>query len=334
MIKLSIVILSWNTRELLSRCLESLLAGPRSLPFEIIVVDNASTDGSAAMVREIFPEVRLVENERNEGYARGNNIGIRAARGEYVLLLNSDTEVIGPAPEVLVAFLSDHPEYAAASCQLVNPDGTIQRACKRFPTLGTALFYGTLWERLFGPTIVIRDYFMEDFDHRTSCDVDQPPGACCLVPRRLFDEVGLFDESLWLFYNDVDFCKRLRECGYKIRFIAEERIIHHEGASTAKYPAFIREWNLNRLRYYKKHFGRKGALLLLGMTWLRVLEERVRIWRRHRGADRQAALAGVAEIMCAMRREAFGKGGQAGESGGSHAEAAVRSDKGGRDDHA
>jgi GT2 family glycosyltransferase len=303
MLKLSIVILSWNTRDLLLQCLDSIYAGPRPLPFETIVVDNGSNDDSVAAVRERFPEVQLIENAQNEGYARGNNQGIRASRGEYVLLLNSDTRVVADAPEKLLAFLDEHREYGAAGPQLQNPDGSIQRACMRFPTVTTALFYGTLWERALGPTRVIRRYYMEDFDHAHSLDVDQPPGAACLLPRRVLDQVGLLDESLFLFFNDVDFCQRLRAAGYKIRFLADAHVIHHGGQSTRRYPLFVQEWTLNRLRYYRKHFGRRGAAAVKAMTCLRAGEEMVRILFRHRGAERKAAWQGVTQVLKLMMRE-------------------------------
>ncbi|MFO0980727.1 MAG: glycosyltransferase family 2 protein [Planctomycetota bacterium] len=303
MIKLSIVILSWNTKDLLCACLDSIYSGPRPLPFETIVVDNGSHDGSAQAVKELFPEARVIENDRNEGYARGNNIGVRAARGEYILLLNSDTRVIGDAPEQLVAFLDDQRDYGAAGPQLLNPDGTIQRACMRFPTLTTAFFYGTLWERAFGPTRCIRRYYMEDFDHAHAKDVDQPPGACFMVPRRVFDAVGLLDESLFLFFNDVDLCVRLRANGHRIRFCADAQVVHYGGQSTRRYPLFVQEWTLNRLRYYRKHYGWRGAAMIKLVTWLRAIEEMIRIAFRHRGADRRTAWQGVTHVLALMMKE-------------------------------
>ena len=129
------------------------------------------------------------------------------------------------------------------------------------------------------------------------------PAACFMVPRRVFDEVGLFDESLWLFYNDVDLCRRIHYCGYKIRYLAEEYVYHHEGASTSKFRGFILQWNVNRMRYYKKHYGRRGAWVIFLMTGLRAFEERMRIFFRHRGADRRAAWQGVSEVMRHLRKE-------------------------------
>jgi len=184
--RLSIVVLSWNTRELLAACLASLRAVSGELPFETIVVDNASADGSADMVAARFPEVRLVRNAVNEGYAIGNNTGAGFARGDLLLLLNSDTEVRPGALSTLVAFLDAHPGHGACAPRLDNPDGTPQKSCKTFPTLAICVFFDTCFDRWFPDNRVIPRYFMEDFDHLATRDVDQPPGAAFLVRRALW----------------------------------------------------------------------------------------------------------------------------------------------------
>ena len=276
MIDLSIVILSWNTRDLLQACLESLFHGPRSLDYEVIVVDNASEDGSADMTASRFPRALLIRNDRNEGYARGNNLGILRSKGRYILLLNSDTEVRGDAPERMTAFLEEHPEYGACAPKLVNPDGTIQRACMRFPTLAVPFFFDTFLERLFPENRVVRRYFMRDFDHTRSRDVEQPPGSCFLFRSSLVSSVGLLDEDLFLFYNDVDYCKRIREAGLKIRYIAEVEVMHHLGGSTRKYGDFSLEWHKNRVRYFRKHHGFPGAGAAKCGAILRAVEEVIR----------------------------------------------------------
>ncbi|MFG0318497.1 MAG: glycosyltransferase family 2 protein, partial [Planctomycetota bacterium JB042] len=140
---LSIVVLSWNTEDLLRACLESLARIEPGLAIETIVVDNASSDGSAAMVRDRYPDVRLIVNDRNVGYAEGNNVGIRAARGRHLFLLNSDTEVAPDAPRRLVEHLDAHPACGAVGAKLLNPDGTVQRACMRFPGFGVLVGFDT-----------------------------------------------------------------------------------------------------------------------------------------------------------------------------------------------
>ena len=283
MTDLSVIILSWNTRDLLEACLRSLEDSVQDVDFETVVVDNASEDGSLDLVTDRFPGVRLIVNAKNEGYARGNNIGIRAAKGDYLLLLNSDTEVEDHALDRMVGFLAENPDYGACGAQLFYPDGRVQRACMRFPTLATTLFFDTFIERLWPGNPVVRRYFMREFDHRSSIDVDQPPGACCMAPRSVVDLVGLLDEELWLFYNDVDWCLRIRRAGYKIRFLTEAQVVHHGGGSTRKYADFSLEWHRNRVRYFRKHFGLAGTWATRFAALIKAGEEVIRFLRAGRG---------------------------------------------------
>lgn len=296
MTTLSIVILSWNTRDLLEACLGSLYDAERDLDFEVIVVDNASEDDSVNLVEEKFPRARLIRNDRNEGYARGNNIGIRESKGAFVLMLNSDTEVRGRALETMVAFLRDHPEYGGCGARLVNPDDSVQRACMRFPNLKITLFFDTFVERMFPENPVVRRYFMRDFDHLQSADVDQPPGACFMVTREVVEKVGLLDEDMFLFYNDVDYCRRIWKAGYKIRFLAEAEVMHHLGASTGKYRDFGIEWHRNRVRYYRKHFGRLGVLAAKGAALLKGCEETIKCFWAGKGL-RSPEVRGIKEVV-------------------------------------
>jgi N-acetylglucosaminyl-diphospho-decaprenol L-rhamnosyltransferase len=254
----SVVIPSWNTRELLDACLRSLARerGPR---LEIVVVDNGSTDGSPDHVARAFPSVVLVRNERNEGFARASNQGLRLARGRHVLLLNSDTEVLDDALERMVAFLDAHPRYGAVAPRLVHPDGRTQRTVQAFPNLWTPLFFGTPLERWFPRSRELERYFLRGWDQESSADVEQPPAACLLVRREVLERVGPFDEELWLFFNDVDLSRRMRAAGFETRYLAEARVLHHVGASTAKFAGFVSEWQRNRLAYYRKHHGRAAG---------------------------------------------------------------------------
>ncbi|MGQ0553790.1 MAG: glycosyltransferase family 2 protein [Planctomycetota bacterium] len=280
--RVSVVVLSWNTRELLAACLRSLrAAAPEAGPgaCEVIVVDNASADGSADLVARDFPEVQLVRNPQNDGYAIGNNLGAARARGQYLFLLNSDTEVRPGALGTLLNFLDRHPGHAGCAPRLDRPDGTPQPSCKRFPTLGVAVFYDTLFERWFPRNRVLPRYEMRDFDHTSSRDVDQPPGAALLLRRALWEQLGGFDPELWLFFNDVDLCRRLTVAGHKLAYVAEARILHHEGASTGQFPEFGAIWHKNRFAYYRKTFGWRGALVARLMTTLRGAEEARRLRR-------------------------------------------------------
>lgn len=287
---LSVVVLSWNTCELLRACLASLAAAGDRVEREVLVVDNASEDDSAAMVAAEFPWVRLIRNEANEGYAKGNNIGIRARRGRHVLLLNSDTEVRPGSLDRLVDFLEQNPAYGAVGGGLIDPDGSVQLCCMRFPTLLVPLFFDMNLDRRWPSNPVLRRYFMRDYDHRTSRDVDQPPGACLLLRDRVLDEVGLFDEELWLYFNDVDLCKRIHSAGWRIRYLVEAPVVHHVGQSTKRFGRRVVEWHRNRLAYYRKHYGRLGERWVRWMVRWRAREERGRIRRNlHDPADQRSA---------------------------------------------
>jgi GT2 family glycosyltransferase len=271
--RLSVVIPSWNTRELLRVCLEHLAAAEKPAT-EVIVVENGSEDGSGAMVAERFPNVRLLSNARNEGFARGCNQGIAAARGEVVLLLNSDTEVRPDALARLVDFLDAHPEYGAAAPRLVDAQGETIRSVQAFPTWKTPFFWGTPVERWLPSSKERRRYLMLEWDQASARDVDQPPAACLLIRRAALERVGSFDERLWLFYNDVDLSKRLAQAGFRTRYVADALVMHHVGASTSRFGSFIPEYQKNRLYYFRKHHGRLAGAWLKAcatLSWLDML---------------------------------------------------------------
>ncbi|MFT5283974.1 MAG: GT2 family glycosyltransferase [Planctomycetota bacterium] len=252
--ELSIVIPSWNTVGLLRACLFSIERAEKP-ETEIIVVDNASGDASADMVAEEFPNVKLKRNDANEGFAIGCNQGIAMATGDYILLLNADTEIIGNGLVEMVDYLREHPEYGGVAPQLVHPDGSIQTACMRFPNFWTPFFFGTPFERWFPKSPELVRYFMMEWDHGDERDIDQPPAACLTVRREVVDQVGVFDEQLWLFFNDVDLSLRMSQAGWKTRYLESVKVLHHEGASTKKFGSFIPEWHRNRLAYFRKHHG-------------------------------------------------------------------------------
>lgn len=307
---LSIVVLSWNTRDLLLKCLETVTRAVTPPTREIIVVDNASKDGSADAVAARFPEVRLIRNTRNDGYARGNNIGIRASAGRHILLLNSDTEVAPHAFRTLVGFLDRNPRYGAAASRLWNVDGTVQRACMRFPSILTALLYDARPGRWWPDNWIIRRHFVKDFDHIDSRDVEQPPGAALCLRREALRQVGLLDEELFLFFNDVDLCKRLWSRGFRIRYLADSNMIHHGGASTSRYPAFAAEYFRNKIAYFRIHHGSMGEAVMRFVTKWRGREEKDALHTRNLAPDVLAAsLRGVDEaVATALTRDGEGRG--------------------------
>lgn len=297
--KLSVVVLSWNTRELTLACLRSLREDRVGHSREVIVIDNASEDDSAAAIAEQHPEVRLVCNPENRGYAGGHNQGGNLARGEYLCTLNSDTEVVPGALDLLVDYLDSHPDYGAISPQLVNMDGSVQPACMRFPGLATALCYDTVFGKFWPGSVVERRYFMKDFDHLHSRDVDQPPGAVFVVRRDEFLAMGGLDEELFLFFNDVDLCKRLWKSGRRIHYLANSQVRHHCGASTKGFRKYVVVWHKNRLAYYRKHYGLFAVPYIRILVRLRGIEEWFKIGRRQ--PDLEARRAERAELRVALQ---------------------------------
>ena len=278
-IHLSVVVLSWNTREILRSCLAALERDLPRKPREILVVDNGSVDGSPEMVAADHPSVRLIRNADNRLYAEANNQGARAARGEYLCLLNSDTEVRPGALDRMAEFLAGNPAYGAVAPKLVNPDGSVQRACRRFPSLLAPLLESTSLGAFPPGSWLTWWSAMGEFDHRHSRDVPQPPGACFLINTQEYLALGGLDPSLSLFFNDVDLCLALRRKGRRIRYLAEAEVMHHQGFSTRAQQTRMRNllWIRNRATYYEKNHGWLAARWLRAVLAMWGLETRLRI---------------------------------------------------------
>ncbi|MBX6770550.1 MAG: glycosyltransferase family 2 protein [Chloroflexi bacterium] len=281
---LCIVIVSYNTRDLLQACLRSLVASlertARELDAEVIVVDNASSDGSADMVRTDFPSVRLIPLMENRGFAAANNLALRLSDSRYVLLLNPDTEVLDDAPLALVRFMDAHPDAAVCGCRLLNPDRTFQHSCFRFPTLPMSfldlfpLHYRLLESRLNGR------YPRRWYNH--SFPIDHPLGACMMVRRQAIEQVGPLDEGFFMYCEEVDWCYRMKQAGWEIYYTPDAAVIHYGGASTGQIagPMFV-TLHRSRDRFFRKHYGPLYALvarciLILGMAYA--------TWRARRDA--------------------------------------------------
>jgi hypothetical protein len=277
MIDLSIVILNWNVRDLLRQCLKSVYTVRSMLSTEVIVVDNASSDDSVAMVRAEFPDVRLMVNAANRGYTGGNNDGIAASTGRYVLILNPDTQVIGDALSTLVTYAEAHPDVGVVAPQLLNPDGSVQPSRRRFPTLTTALFEST-WLQSIAPRGVLRDYYMLDRSDDETLQVDWAVGACLLVRREVIDQVGPLDEGFFMYSEELDWCRRIKQAGWKIVYLPKAQVIHHMGKSSEQVVAQRHIYfQTSKVRYFRKHHGKGAAgflrIALLAMyLWQLMLE--------------------------------------------------------------
>jgi asparagine synthase (glutamine-hydrolysing) len=227
--ELSVVIVNWNTRELVCACIASVGRHLAGVAHEIIVVDNASTDGSADAVAERFPQVRLIKNEHNAGFGKANNQAMRLAQGDWFLLLNSDTELGDDSVAHLFARVRDNPQIGVAQCRLVLPDGRLQHSTYRFPGIRQALLDDLSLHRLLGE----RESLLAGYwDHSTEKDVDWVAGAFMLLRRQVFELTGGFDERYFMYGEDLDWCLRIHDLGWKIRYYPDAWISHHDHASS------------------------------------------------------------------------------------------------------
>jgi hypothetical protein len=276
MIDLSIVILNWNVRDLLDRCLASIKSDRFAL--ETIVVDNASSDDSLAMVRSKYPSAIVIANETNLGFTGGNNRGIEAAHGRYIMVLNPDTEMIDDAIDRLIDYLDVHAEVGAIGPQLLKPDRSIQSSRYRFPSMATGFFEST-WLHGCAPRNVLKRFYMEDVSPDTIQEVDWLTGACMVFRKSMLDQVGVYDDKNFFMYSEeVDLCKRVKMAGWKIVYLPEAKVIHYVGQSSNQVVAARHLYfQTSKVHYFRKHHGRFKAtfirgFLLLSYLWQIVLE--------------------------------------------------------------
>ena len=253
-VRLAIVVVSYNTRKLIRRCLESLRAFAPRCSFEVVVVDNASRDGSVATLRSEFPWVRLVDNPHNLGYAVAVNQGIEATRSDYVLVLNPDIVVRPGALDHLVEFMDATPEAGIAGGKLLNTDGTLQHSCRSFYTPMTLVMRRTPLGKLFPNHRVIRHHLLLDYDHATPRPVDWVIGACMMVRRTAIEAVGGMDERFFLYFEDVDWCYRMSRQGWRVWYLPAAEMVHEHRRESAK-PKLSRSFWAHlgsMLRFYEK----------------------------------------------------------------------------------
>jgi len=257
---ISVAIPSWNTKELTRACLQSMLDGDHCCDIEIIVVDNGSHDGSPDMIEAEFPQVKLVRNSRNEYFSKASNQGAAAATAPFLCLLNSDTLVPERSLHKMIDFLVANPHYGAVAPRLANRDGSVQPICRRFPSLFEVIVDQFPLDNCERAKRYRAKIAMTDFDHLSSCDVEQPPGACLVMRTADFRNIGGFDENLPLFYSDVDICKRIWQSGRPIRFLAEAHVYHVGSASVVRHPLWRAEYLRDQVRYFRKTKGLLASL--------------------------------------------------------------------------
>jgi N-acetylglucosaminyl-diphospho-decaprenol L-rhamnosyltransferase len=325
---LSIIIVSWNVADLLAACLDSIAAAPVALvgpdgkapgqmpeqnagpsrpTVEVIVVDSASQDHSVPMVRERFPWARLLAQGENIGFTRGNNLGLEIAQGRCILLLNPDTEVHGDALNTLIAAFDTHPGAGIAGPQVLNADGTTQSTRRRFPTLITAVFEST-WLQGFAPRRVLDRYYVTDQPDDGTFEVDWVQGCALMARREVYRQIGGLDTGYVMYSEELDWCRRAKQAGWRVLYVGNARITHHGGKSadqvqTHKHIYFQQ----SKLRYFRKFHGRGAAfalrLLLLVLYGYQLVLESLKALVGHKRALRRARCATYIQVIRALALE-------------------------------
>ncbi len=277
---LSFILVNWNTRGYILEAISSIEDTVRDYRHEIFVVDNGSTDGSLKAIRETYPRVRLIRNDRNLGFARAVNQAVAAAKGSYCVLLNSDARLMEGAIKTLAAFMEENPDVGIAGGQLINVDGSRQNSIAPFPTLATEL----LNKRLLRILLPGR-YPGKERDYHAPLDVDSLVGACIIVRRQAIEEVGNLDEGYFFFMEETDWCLRMKKQGWRICFVPGARILHLQGASVSQARTEARiEYYRSRYRFFTTWHGRKKtAFLKIGLILRLVGEVAVNsflLWKR------------------------------------------------------
>ena len=268
---LSIIIVNWNTKDYLEQCLQSIFERTKGIEYEVFVVDNASTDGSAQMVKEKFHQVKLIENKKNVGFARANNQGMKKSSGKYILLLNSDTKIIGNALEKTIEFMNKNSEVAVVGCRLLNLDMSIQKSIGNFPGIGQTILDATLIGAPYRKFINQRIKHLKD-----PIEVDCVAGAFLLTRRKAVEKVGFLDEDYFIYSEDIDWCYRLKRKAGKIFYFPNAEVIHYGGESMKQQAenTFL-ELYKSKLIFSRKHYGKLKILviklILIIDVWLKLL---------------------------------------------------------------
>ncbi len=233
-IDVSIVIISWKMRELLKRCLETIHFYTENVNYEIIVIDNNSQDGTAEMIEENFPHIKLIKNSQNRGVAPARNQGIKEAKGDYILILDADMELVENSIKHLFDFMQNYYDAGIVGCKLVDFNFNVQYSCKKFPTLLAFLFRRLEWIDFIKNSKTLKEHTMKDWDHNEIRTVDYLIGACQFLRKKVVDEIGMYDDKIFYGPEDIDFCLRIWKAGWKVYYYPFTKIIHHEQRITKK----------------------------------------------------------------------------------------------------
>jgi GT2 family glycosyltransferase len=289
----SIIIVSWNTKQILSDCLQSVSDETKNHDAEIIVVDNASSDGSPELVTERFPHVKLIRNGRNLGFAGANNIGIEQSNGKYVFFINSDVIVQKGCLGRLMTYMTAHPEIGILGPRILDRSGMTQRSCMQFPTLWNTFCCALALHRLFPKSKLFGGKEMTYWPHNTIRQVEVTNGCFWMVRREALGQVGPLDETYFIYGEDIDWCKRFHDAGWKVVFFPGARAIHFGGASSSNAPIrFYIEMQRANLQFWRKHHSRFAQAVYFFITLLhqvlRVLGHMVVYLTKRRKRERAA----------------------------------------------
>lgn len=300
-VRVSVIVASWNTRDLLERCLRSVTSSHPGFELELIVVDNGSSDGSVQMVASRFPQAILIASKENLGFAGANNLGMARATGDYLLLINADAEMADSALSGLVHCAEENPGAGIVGPRLLNPDGTAQSSRRRFPTTATAFLESTVLQRWFPNHPVLRAYYVLDRDDGEVQEVDWLVGACLLVRAEAARSAGPLDEGYFMYSEELDWCHRFANKGWKVVYYPFAVVYHHGGQGSDQAP-FHRHtrFQLSKCRYFERHHGLLFAQLLrlfILLNYLFMLGEDAAKWllgsKRKMRAGRISVLARV-----------------------------------------
>ena len=256
---LSIVVVTWNAKSVALECLDSLSKLQSSIPSEIIVVDNASTDGTPEATNAGFPQVQLIRNQSNLGFAKANNTGIAASKAKYICLLNSNVVVPAGCFETMLTYMEHNPDIGVLGPKMINPNGGVGHSVARFPTVWNTLCCALALHKVFRQSTALGGYMMEGFPYDRIEDVEVLTGWFWMVRRGALEEVGGLDERFFMYGEDIDWCRRFHNAGWRVVFYPEAEALHYGAASSAQAPTrFYVEMQRANQQYFRKHYGRLG----------------------------------------------------------------------------
>ncbi|TCD48951.1 glycosyltransferase family 2 protein [Chlorobium sp. N1] len=314
----SVLVVSYNTKDILRNCLQALLANSTGVLMEVLVVDNDSMDGSAAMVHDEFPDVRLIDNHVNSGFAAANNQAYRVAEGDYILLLNPDAYVREGSVANAVAFMEQTPECGLCGGKIISPEGRLEPSARRFPSVRSKLLTISGISGKHPDSPILNRHEFGGFKHDRPMEVDWVPGTFTIIRRSMLETIGFFDERFYLYYEETDLCRRAKKAGWKVFFIPTAEVMHIGGAcsKTRKEKTFdegasqVLSFRLrSECLYYRKNHGASMLLATTGLElfWnLLIFIKNLAVPSKEAQRKRSASIGNGRQILKALRDTRFG----------------------------